>query len=150
MWLSHIFWKKSSLGKNVQKWPKNRIFWLFKKTLSLDLSGICVKWKFLWFINTAKAACLGKTWFSSYSQKWLPANEISIFFNHQYFTNRLISHFDFWHVDRHEWKEQGYKQVFWRNSHLGKWAILCPKIAHPHNSGSTGRTFFEILHNERG
>ena len=106
MWLSHIFWKKSSLGKNVQKWPKNRIFWLFKKTLSLDLSGICVKWKFLWLINTAKAACLRKTWFSSYSQKWLPANEISIFFNHQYFTNRLISHFDFWHVDRHEWKKQ--------------------------------------------
>ena len=26
---------------------------------------------------------------------------------HQYFTNRLISDFDFWHVDRHERKKQG-------------------------------------------
>ena len=39
-----------------------------------------------------------------------------------------------------------------KNSHLGKWAILGPKIAHPHNSrfvrpnnsGSTGRTFFKF------
>ena len=28
-----------------------------------------------------------------------------------------------------------------KNSHLGKWAILGPKIVHPHNSGSTGRIF---------
>ena len=32
----------------------------------------------------------------------LGKNEISVFFNRQYFTNRLISNFDFWHVDRHE------------------------------------------------
>ena len=50
----------------------------------------------------AETACLGKIWFSSYSQKCHLANEISVFFNHQYFTNRLISDFDFWHVDRHE------------------------------------------------
>ena len=37
-----------------------------------------------------------------------------------------------------------------KNSHLGKWAIFGPKIAHPHNSGSAGRVFFKILHNERG
>ena len=30
------------------------------------------------------------------------------------------------------------------NSHLGKWAILGPKIAHPHNSGSAGRVFFKF------
>ena len=35
-------------------------------------------------------------------QKWLLTNEISIFFNHQYFTNRSISDFGFWHVDRYE------------------------------------------------
>ena len=29
------------------------------------------------------------------------------FFNQQYFTNRLIFDFDFWHVDSHEWKKQG-------------------------------------------
>ena len=39
-----------------------------------------------------------------------------------------------------------------KNSHLGKWAILDPKIAHPHNSGfahphnsgSTGRIFLKF------
>ena len=35
------------------------------------------------------------------------ALEISVFFNRQYFINRLISEFDFWHVDRHERKKQG-------------------------------------------
>ena len=32
--------------------------------------------------------------------------------------------------------------VFSGNSHLGKWAILGPKVAHPLNSGSKGRIFF--------
>ena len=36
------------------------------------------------------------------SQKWVSAHEISVFFNRQYFINRLISDFDFWLVDRHE------------------------------------------------
>ena len=27
------------------------VFGLFKKNMLLVLSGICVKWKFLWFIN---------------------------------------------------------------------------------------------------
>ena len=27
---------------------------------------------------------------------------------------------------------------------MGKWAILSPKIAQPHNSGSAGRTFFKF------
>ena len=39
------------MTKNSQKWPKNRVFGLFKKITSLVLSGICVKRKFLWFIN---------------------------------------------------------------------------------------------------
>ena len=43
------------MGKNDQKWskndPKDRVFGLFKKITSLVLSGICVKLKFLWFIN---------------------------------------------------------------------------------------------------
>ena len=45
------FLEKSASGKNDQKWPKNMVFGLFKKTASLVLSGICVKSKFLWFIN---------------------------------------------------------------------------------------------------
>ena len=28
-----------------------------------------------------------------------------------------------------------------KNSHLGNWAILGPKIVHPHNSASAGRIF---------
>ena len=39
------------MTKNGQKWPKNMVFGLFKKIMSLVLSGICVKSKFLWFIN---------------------------------------------------------------------------------------------------
>ena len=56
--------------------------------------------------HSAKTECLGKFLFSSYSQKWFLANEISVFFNCQYFTNILISDFDFWHVDRHKSKKQ--------------------------------------------
>ena len=42
---------QAKMTKNGQKWPKNRIFGLFKKIVSLVLSGICLKRKFLWFIN---------------------------------------------------------------------------------------------------
>ena len=45
---SQIFWKKSQWGKNDQKLPQDR---LFKKIISLGFSGICVKWKFVCFIN---------------------------------------------------------------------------------------------------
>ena len=31
-----------------------------------------------------------------------------------------------------------------KSSHLGKWAILGPKIAHPQNSGSAGRIFLKF------
>ena len=59
------------------------VFGLFKKITSLVLSGICVKRKFLWFINILQK---------------LHACEKS----GSNFINRLISDFDFWHVDRHE------------------------------------------------
>ena len=42
---------QAKMTKNGQKWPKNMVFGLFKKIMSLVLSGICVKRKFLWFIN---------------------------------------------------------------------------------------------------
>ena len=42
-------WAK--MTKNDQKWTKNMVFGLFKKIMLLFLSGICVKGKFLWFIN---------------------------------------------------------------------------------------------------
>ena len=43
------------MTKNGQKCPKNRVFRFFKKIMSLVLSGICVKRKFLWFINNLHA-----------------------------------------------------------------------------------------------
>ena len=39
------------MTKNGQKWLKNKVLRFFKKIMSLVLSGICVKWTFLWFIN---------------------------------------------------------------------------------------------------
>ena len=42
---------RAKMTKNGQKWPKNMVFGLFKKITYLVLSEICVKWKFLWFIN---------------------------------------------------------------------------------------------------
>ena len=45
------FFGKNPHWVNGQKWPKNGFFGLFKKIMSLVLSGICVKVKFLWFIN---------------------------------------------------------------------------------------------------
>ena len=52
--VSWTFRKTSLLGKNDQEWSKmtqKRVFGLFKKIISLVLSGICVERKFLWFIN---------------------------------------------------------------------------------------------------
>ena len=131
----------AKMAKNGQKWPKNMVFGLFKKIMLLLLSGICVKWKFFWCL----LACLGKIWFSSYSQKWFSANEISVFFNCQYFTNRVLSDFNFWDVGRHEWKKQGSltgvlkKNLIWANG--PSWALT---IMHPHNSGSAERLFFKF------
>ena len=71
--------------------------------------------------HSAKTACMGKFWFSLENQKWLSANEISVFFIRQYFTNRLISDFDFYHLDRHERKKQGSLAGFLKKiNHLGK------------------------------
>ena len=39
------------MGKNDQKWSENIVFGLFKKITSLVLCEICVKSKFLWFID---------------------------------------------------------------------------------------------------
>ena len=120
MWQSQIFWKNphwAKTTKNGQKWPEKMVFVLYKKIAPLVLSGICVKWKVLWFINILQKL---HAW-EKPGQKCLSANEISVFFNCQYFTNRLISDFDFWYVDRHEWKKQGSligflkKNIIWGN-----------------------------------
>ena len=86
------------MSKMVKKGQKQGFFGLFKKIKLLVLSGIGEKRKFLWSCNMP-GKCLV---LRSYDQKWLLTNEISIFFNRQYFINRLISDFDFWNVDRDE------------------------------------------------
>ena len=79
------------------------VFGLFKKIASLGLSGICVKSKFLWFINILRKL---HTWEKSCSQVTAKNGSqpmrFQIFFNCQYLTNRLISDFNFWHIDMHE------------------------------------------------
>ena len=86
----------------VKNGPKTG-FLDFKRITLLVLFGICVKLKFLWFINIQqKLHAWEKSVSQIYSQKCFSANEISVFFNHQYFINRLISDFDFRHIDKHE------------------------------------------------
>ena len=49
------------------------------------------------------------------------------------------------HADRLEWKKQdSLTGILKKNSYLGKWDILGPKIADPHNSGSAWRIFFNF------
>ena len=166
------------MTKHGQKLSENMVFWTFKKIVSLVLSQICVKWKFLWFLW-----CI--LWKLHAWEKWPLANEISVFFNLQYFIDRLISDFDFWHVvDMREWKKQGTLTGFLKKFSYGescmqklcilisldlleelfkndinnfqkkfvwgKWTILGMKMAHPHSSGSAVRFFLKILHNEKG
>ena len=75
------------MTKNDPKCPKNMVFGLFKKIMSLVLSGICLKWKFLWFINILQKLHVWEKSGSQVSQKRLSAIEVSVFFNRQYFTN---------------------------------------------------------------
>ena len=42
---------RAKMTKNGKKGPKNRVLGLLQKIMTLVLSGICVKRKFLWFIN---------------------------------------------------------------------------------------------------
>ena len=57
-------------------------------------------------------------------------NEISVFFNCQYFTIRLIFDFDFLHVDS-----------FLKKFSFGEMGHFWAKTCDPHNSGSAGKIF---------
>ena len=135
---------RAKMTKNDQKWPKNRLFGLFKKITSLVLSGIYVKRKFIWFMNILwKLHALKKSGSQVIAENRSRTMRVS--FNRQYFINSLISDFDFWHIDKHEWKEQGFLTGFLqKNSHLGKWAILGPKMVHHNNSGSALRMILKF------
>ena len=77
--------------------------------------------------HSSKTVCLGKIWLSSYSQKCLKVNEISVFFNRQYFTNKLICDFDFWQVARHKRKEQDSLTGFPKKLSIGQMGHFGPK-----------------------
>ena len=97
------------MTKTSHKWSQNRVFGLYEKIAVMVLSGICVKQKFLWFINILQKR---HAWEKSGSQVVTKNGSRPVrfqyYFNRQYFINRLISDFDFWHLDRHELKEQGF------------------------------------------
>ena len=123
------FLEKSRSGKNDQKLLKmaQKLLYFFKKSL-LVLPGFCVEWKFLWFINILRNLHVWKKSGSQvHSHKRLSGNEISVFFSRQYFTNRLISDFDFWHVDRHESKKQSSLIGFLKKLSFGEMGHFGPK-----------------------
>ena len=97
------------MTKTSHKWSQNRVFGLYEKIAVMVLSGICLKQKFLWFINILQKRY---AWEKSGSQVVAKNGSRPVrfqyYFNRQYFINRLISDFDFWHLDRHELKEQGF------------------------------------------
>ena len=116
-----FFWKnpdRAKMTKNAQKWPKNRVFELFKKIMVLVLSGICVKRKFLWFINILWKL---HAWEKSGSQVIAKNGSWPMRFQYSLIVNiSLISDFDFWHVDRHESKKQGLLTGFLKKFTFGQ------------------------------
>ena len=91
------------MTKNGQKWSKNRIFGLFKKIMLLGLSGICVRRKFLWFINILRKL---HVWEKSGSQVIAKICSLPMRFQSSLIVNiSLIDDYltyNFWHVDRRE------------------------------------------------
>ena len=93
---------KKMMSKMVKKGQKARFFGLLKKIKYFVLSGVVVKRKFLWSFNILQKL---NTWEESGPEVIMAKNgsrPISLFFNRQYFIDRLITDFDFWNVDRHE------------------------------------------------
>ena len=76
------------------------VFGVFKKITSLVSPGFCVKSKFLWFIYILRKLRVWEKYSSQVKDK--NGSRPMRLFNRQYFTNRLISNFEFWRVDRHE------------------------------------------------
>ena len=116
----------------------SRVFGLFKKIMSLVLYEICIKQKFLWFINIVqKSGSQVITKNCSRSMRFQYSLVINISLIDEYLT--LI-----FGIDRHEWKKQGSLTGFVKKfSFQEMGAISGPKMVHPHNSGST-RSFLNF------
>ena len=74
------------MTKNGQKWPKNMVFG-DKKIASLVLSGICVEWKFLWFINIPQKL---RAWEKSSSQVIVKNGSWSMRFQYSLIVNTSL------------------------------------------------------------
>ena len=138
------FLEKFSSDKNDPKWSKmaqKQGFWTFTENHVISFVWNLCKTKVImvhW--HSAKTACFGKIWFTSYSQKWLLANEIFVFLSRKYFISKLISGFL---ACKQTWMKgtRLINKFPEKKFHLGKWAILGQKMEHPHNCGSAVRTF---------
>ena len=96
-WQSSIFWKYllAKMTKNGQKWSKNRVLGLFRKILSLVLSGNGLEWKYLWPSSILLQLPMLEISVSQVLPKILLTNQISVFINHQYVMNVVTSNSDF-------------------------------------------------------
>ena len=114
--------------KMVKNDPKNRVFGLFKKMMSLVLSGICVKQKFLWFINILQKL---HAWEKSGSQ--VIAKNCSQPMGFQYSLIVSISV-----IDKHltlifgrqigmNERNKAHEQVFWKKFSFGELGHFVPK-----------------------
>ena len=103
------------------------MFGLFRKMYSFVLSGNEISYDPLAFCKNSICAknLILKLW-----PKILSPNQVSVFFNHQYLVNRLTFHFDFLHVDRHEWTRQGLLVGFLKKYLSGQMSHFEPKMAH--------------------
>ena len=128
MWQSRIFWKKNphraKMTRIDKKWLQNRVFGLFKKIMLLVLSGNCVKWKFLRFINILWKL---HAWENLASQVIPKNGSQPVRFPYSLIVNISLIDFDFWHADRHEWEEQGSLTDFLKKFSFGQMGHYMPK-----------------------
>ena len=92
-----IFFQKND-AKNSQKAQNAWFIWTFSENQVISFVWNWCKRKILWFFKILQKLY---DWEKSISQV-ITKNSL-VFFNRQYFINRLISDFKFWNVGKHEW-----------------------------------------------
>ena len=121
---SQDFWKKIPIGQNDQKWLKmaqKQGFGFFKKIMSIVLSAIGVKRKFLWFINILWKR---HVWEKPCPQVTVENVSWLMRFQHSLIVSIFLIDHHLIFLDSYEWKEQGLfsgflkKSWFWQVSHL--------------------------------
>ena len=103
---ARFFWGKSNLCAKIVKYGFKTVFRLFRKRKSLLLFWNGVKLKELWSFSILQKLFARENLILKLLPKILLANEMSLFFNHEYLMNGLTWDFDFLKLDGYEWKEQ--------------------------------------------